>query len=845
MKSLLKKIISKSSASSAQPGATDLAGTSASSSSGAGPPASIPEAPDGHAEDMLSPSPPDMNSLEVQERLLQQAAAERAMREDQELQEALALSLQESRQAPGPQQPAPAATATRATATAASSPAVSSRATSVRVGVNQTAEAEALAQLNEVVSNCLASDTQFVDPEFAPSLRLLYSNGRCRRQEADQLLIVQHYEKQHGRDVQWRRPGEIFQRPDDLMMDFESRQEMLMTMHQIARIIQWRVFQSDPQPTDISQGALGNCWFCGSLAAVAEKPYLIKRLFVDDYAKNGELSPVGVYLVRLCDGGEWRFVQLDDNFPCNAANMLAYSGARRNQLWVPLVEKAFAKLRGCYEDTEGGNPCEGLRLLTGWPSIVLHLQQAEDDADASAGGADPWAMRVQASIPFTDEELLWVRLVSAFSAKLIVCGSCGHVEGITKEMYRGMGLSPSHCYSIVHVAAARGGSVRLVKLRNPWGTGLKWKGAFADTDHDNWTPDVKAEVGAEDLGQDGGIFWMTLQDLRKYFNSITICPYREGWNEFRSTAILPATMLGPQPGFFIERPGSGATTEALLSLMQPEERQSATTMTADLGLVLLRVPVGEAPRAGGGPFGAGAAARRNLRIVDSIQRQVRDTAVRDHFIEENSGSAGLLAVPLSFNQRLPVGSLGGPGSGPKSFTFAAFTARQLNVHPVDVAPEVVRDALVSHVMKFGQCGTRSQGISLWKLAESGLVCYLENASAHFVELTVELTELFNMTVSRGVQGDSTGELSMFSRDVIPPMHGMLVFVAAAMPAGHSYRFTSRFVPRSDGGRGPAHTPPLGEPVDTLHNPYFLDGRQPERMMAASATAAHRWGGLFG
>jgi len=439
-------------------------------------------------------------------------------------------------------------------------------------------------------------------------------------------------------------------------------------------------------------------------------------------------------------------------------------------------------------------------------------------------------MRVQASIPFVDEELLWIRLVSACSANLIMCGSCGHVEGISKEQYRGMGLSPSHCYSIVHVATAEGGAVRLIKLRNPWGTGLKWKGDFSDDDQKNWTPEVKAEVGATDLGTDGGIFWMRLQDLLRYFNSITICPYQPGWHEFRHTAEFPPTLEGPQPGVLLGRHARGQHTEALLSLMQPEERASRSMMTVDLGVVLMRVPKADAPKPGDGPFGASAAVRARLKFVDSVGRKVSDTVLQDAFFEEGEDSAGLLAVPLSFNQRVPAGSTGdlpfSGGSGPKRFTVSCFSARELPSRALDLAPELVRDALVAHVKRRGTLGTESRGVRLYKHAEAGLTVYLENASTSFVEITAELTDVFNLTVSRGIEADAAGNLSMRSRDVVPPMHGMLVFVAAAMPAGFTYRFSSRFQPLAGGAAGPQHTPPLAEPTDTLHCPHYLEGHQP-------------------
>jgi calpain-15 len=42
-------------------------------------------------------------------------------------------------------------------------------------------------------------------------------------------------------------------------------------------------------------------------------------------------------------------VTVDDVFPTNAIHCLAYLKAARRQLWVPLIEKAAAKLHGSYE----------------------------------------------------------------------------------------------------------------------------------------------------------------------------------------------------------------------------------------------------------------------------------------------------------------------------------------------------------------------------------------------------------------------------------------------------------------------------------------------------------------
>lgn len=191
-----------------------------------------------------------------------------------------------------------------------------------------------------------------------------------------------------------------------------------------------------------------------------------------------EYNPEGIYFVRLCKGnnaivlgidmfcfcvffedGEWCQVVVDDRFPCRSNNRLAYSQAHRKQLWVPLIEKALAKLNGSYESIIAGRCCEGLSTVTGNPCETLILGQLNNPDEKTI-----------------NLNQLWLKLLQARTQKFLMCAMCSN-HSIDKQDFQKYGLLHSHAYSLQDIYQSNDRQIKLIKLRNPWGGNFRWNGS--------------------------------------------------------------------------------------------------------------------------------------------------------------------------------------------------------------------------------------------------------------------------------------------------------------------------------------------------------------------------------
>lgn len=108
---------------------------------------------------------------------------------------------------------------------------------------------------------------------------------------------------------------------------------------------------------------------------MAEVPTRIYERFI-----STEINTAGCYLVVFYINGIETFVMIDDWLPTKFGKP-AFGCSKKDELWVSLLEKAWAKLHGSYGLTEGGLPTMASSHLCGVPSFDVEHSDIKKDVD--------------------------------------------------------------------------------------------------------------------------------------------------------------------------------------------------------------------------------------------------------------------------------------------------------------------------------------------------------------------------------------------------------------------------------------------------------------------------------
>lgn len=288
------------------------------------------------------------------------------------------------------------------------------------------------------------------------------------------------------------------------------------------------------EPNDVAQGAVGDCWLLAAISSIAEFPSFIEK---ELFKEQTDVSDNHKYTVRLYDTGtadgegEWKDIEIDSLIPCRNERYQTnytplFAGTKENEMYVLLLEKAFAKYTGSYKKLSGGFTSYAWMNMTGCEEQYIWSRQGQawipSMLSMDARHEDPTNFQTAYTISPDGvnpkgPDAFWEYLVSCDKDNFLLSTSIG---GDVLERPRTDGLVERHAYSLLQ--AKEIGEIRLIQLRNPWGNSMEWNGDWSDKS-ELWEqhPEVTEEIGYSRDVNDGK-FWMPYVAFQNTWESVYV-----------------------------------------------------------------------------------------------------------------------------------------------------------------------------------------------------------------------------------------------------------------------------------------------------------------------------------
>ncbi|KAK6628177.1 hypothetical protein RUM43_001989 [Polyplax serrata] len=356
--------------------------------------------------------------------------------------------------------------------------------------------------------------------------------------------------------IVWARPHELCQRPQFIADNCMNN--------------------LDGPRFDVELGELGDVWLLAAISSLTLTPRFLDRVVPPDQSFDSG-NYCGLFRFRFWHFGEWKDVLVDDRLPTFKGRLVYLHSTNPTEFWAALLEKAYAKLYGCYENLHLGFTTRALQDLTGGIVQSFGLSSQE-------------------------KYLVFQVLNSAVPRSTLLIASINPEKETKRQLRLRNGLVTQNAYSVTGLARVRGhfGETPLVRLRNPWGKG-EWNGPWSER---SWEWDGLSERNKELLSvrvQNEGEFWMSFDDFVRHFTHldlIHVSPddwmnepalqtkqpwravlarrrWRSGYNAGGSPVYVETTAVNPQ--FHIQIPrSSGNKCHVVVSVTQHYETNSDT-----------------------------------------------------------------------------------------------------------------------------------------------------------------------------------------------------------------------------------------------------------------------------
>jgi hypothetical protein len=231
--------------------------------------------------------------------------------------------------------------------------------------------------------------------------------------------------------------------------------------------------------TAVDQGNLGDCYYVSSLASIAQfEPEIIQNIITEIGDNNYTVNFFDVFDEKEVEYKKlpWSKVPVTINGNLERVGntpKYSYTEEDPNELWFPLLEKAYATWKGGYDTIgNGGYPDVALAELTGRKSFCVSTEA-----------------KYFKSAAIQKNTILGIFEKAERNNWKMVCATGGSGEVQDKnnpDVYTG------HAYSYI----GYNHETHMIQLRNPWGKGS--------------SPE--------------GFFWISVPDFLKYYDSISYIP---------------------------------------------------------------------------------------------------------------------------------------------------------------------------------------------------------------------------------------------------------------------------------------------------------------------------------
>lgn len=313
-----------------------------------------------------------------------------------------------------------------------------------------------------LLRTCILNKVLFVDLEFPPTLKSL---------DADKKIL---------RAFPWYRPSDYL--PENYVKHVS-------------------LFRMPITPCSIKQSNFCDFWVVSAMAILAENPERVKNIFRHPVRRTetAKEASVGAYRVLLNKDGMWKSYLVDDYLPVVGSRpRFAYNKNDPCELWISLLEKAYAKRNGGFVNILSGDSLIALRDFTGYPTSRFDklFFEAQNDLDVSVN--------------------FFTRLLALYNAghTILFNTPANGFEGPQVDNHKEVGIPVGYALAVLRIKYISG--FRLLCLRNPWGNVSQWKGNWSPSSH-LWRENPDVAAACTDHDGSNSSLWMDWDDVKSHF----------------------------------------------------------------------------------------------------------------------------------------------------------------------------------------------------------------------------------------------------------------------------------------------------------------------------------------